>query len=225
MDGILVVDKPQGLTSHDVVDLIRKRFNLKKAGHAGTLDPMATGVLVVLMGNATKSTGSFLNDDKQYEATMTLGAATDTGDAWGRVTVTGDWKGIGAESLRSAFAGFVGAVEQTPPMYSAVKYKGKKLYELARRGRTVKMKPRRVTIRNLEVSSVSLPEVSFVVTCSKGTYIRQLASDIGDLLGCGAHLSRLRRMRSGRFSIKEAVTIDELKQLNRADVEKRLVSL
>ena len=225
MDGILIVDKPQGMTSHDVVDFIRKKFGLKKVGHAGTLDPMATGVLVMLLGKCTKSSNSFLNDDKEYEATMTLGATSDTLDAWGKIEPHSGYGEIRGKDIKDTFAKFLGPIEQTPPSYSAVKFKGKKLYELARKGITVKVEPRRVIIKSLEISKIDKNEISFKVTCSKGTYVRQLSSDIGSALGCGAYLSKLCRTRSGNFRIDEAVKIEELKGFDEVSLKNRLRSL
>lgn len=222
MDGILIVDKPQSLTSHDVVDLIRSKFKLKKVGHAGTLDPMATGVLVVLIGKYTKSSDLFLKDDKEYSATLTLGAASDTGDAWGRIEKSADIEDISREDIEEAFNKFRGEIEQVPPSYSAVKFKGKKLYELARKGINVKLEPRKVSIKKLNIEDISMPEVSFTVICSKGTYIRQLASDIGSSLGCGAHLTKLRRTRSGKFTIDEAISMEELNRVGGVELEKLL---
>ena len=222
MDGILVVDKPQGCTSHDVVDFIRKRFGLKKVGHAGTLDPMATGVLVILIGKHTKSSNSFLSADKEYDATLMLGATSDTGDAWGRVEKLGSPGALGKKEIEETFNKFLGEIEQVPPSYSAVKFKGKKLYELARSGISVKIAPRKVVIKKLEISKIDMPEVSFTVTCSKGTYIRQLSADIGSALGCGAYLSRLRRTRSGRFMLEDAITMERLKSLSPDELKAKL---
>lgn len=222
MDGILIVDKPRGLTSHDVVAFVRKTFGLKKVGHAGTLDPMATGVLVILIGAHTKSAQAFLNDDKEYEGTMLLGGASDTGDAWGKITPSGKAADFDRAGLERVFKKFSGRIEQRPPMYSAVKYKGKKLYELARKGIVVQTKPRTVFINNLEITEVSLPRLSFKVSCSKGTYVRQLCVDIGEVLGSGAYLSALKRTRSGRFNIDQAISMDELRRLNSSELEKRL---
>jgi len=222
MDGILIVDKPQGMTSHDVVNLIRRRFNLKKVGHAGTLDPMATGVLVMLLGKCTKSSSRFIGDDKEYEGTMVLGATSDTGDAWGNITASSGKRDFTDEEIRGTFNKFTGELEQVPPMYSAVKFKGKKLYELARKGLSVEVKPRKVFIKGLEVTDMTLPQISFKAVCSKGTYIRQLCADIGKALGCGAYLSSLRRTRSGEFSIDEALSADELKRSEKTDIEKKL---
>ena len=216
MNGILVVDKPQGCTSHDVVDFIRKKFGFKKVGHAGTLDPMATGVLVVLIGKYTKSSGSFLNADKEYDATLVLGATSDTGDAWGNITPSKPISDPGSKIgvIEEVFRRFLGPIEQIPPAYSAVKFKGKKLYEFARRGIEIKLEPRKIVIKELKIYKIDGQEVSFSAACSKGTYIRQLCVDIGKELGCGAYLSRLRRTRSGDFTISEALSVEELKSFD-----------
>ena len=225
MDGILIVDKPQGCTSHDVVDFIRKKFGFKKVGHAGTLDPMATGLLVILIGKYTKASNTFLNEDKEYDATLVLGATSDTGDAWGNITpskpIPSPGPGIGI--IEDVFGRFLGPIEQAVPFYSAVKFKGKKLYELARIGINVKVEPRKVVIKKLEISKIDMPEISFTVTCSKGTYIRQLSADIGSALGCGAYLSRLRRARSGDFTIGEALSVEELKLFDSERLLRHLV--
>lgn len=222
MDGILIINKPQGMTSHDVVDFVRRKFGLKKVGHAGTLDPMATGVLVTLVGKATKSANDFIKDDKEYEGAFILGGTSDTGDAWGRVAHTGKNFFFEPSEIQEAFKKFLGAIEQTPPAYSAVKVKGKKSYELARKGIKPDLKPRKITINRFELLGMSLPEVSFRVSCSKGTYVRQLCVDIGDHLGCGAYLSKLCRTRSGAFSIAGAVSVNELDGYTAADLAKRL---
>jgi len=218
MDEILVIDKPKGPTSHDIVDIVRKIFRIKKVGHAGTLDPMATGVLVILTGKCTKESNRFLNDDKEYEAELTLGATSDTEDAEGVITASGKSVDIDPITIKKAFSAFLGPIEQTPPAYSAVKHNGKKLYELARKGIFVEKEPRRITIFRLDILEISLPKVRFITACSKGTYIRKLASDIGQSLGCGAYLSALRRTRSGSFTIDQAITLDELTVRSRADL-------
>ena len=225
MDGILVVDKPKGMTSHDVVDFVRRRFGIKKAGHAGTLDPMATGVLVVLIGSLTKSSNLLMSDDKEYEGELTLGAISDTGDAWGKIEDSGRPVNFSSQKIGEVFNDFLGESEQSPPMYSAVKHEGKKLYELARRGISVQVKPRRVFIREIEILNIKLPAISFRVACSKGTYVRQLAVDIGKRLECGAYLSGLKRTRSGRFKISDAVSLDEIRGLRASDLERRLARL
>ena len=219
----MIVDKPQGMTSHDVVDFIRKRFGLKKVGHAGTLDPMATGVLVILIGKYTKSASSFLSDDKEYDAVLMLGATSDTGDAWGRVEKSEVAVTMSEKEIKDTFNKFLGPIEQVPPSYSAVKFKGKKLYELARKGIMVKVAARKIVIKKLEISAINGPEVYFNVACSKGTYIRQLCLDIGKALGCGAHLSKLRRTRSGNFTLSNALTIEELKNFDAQLLENKLV--
>jgi tRNA pseudouridine55 synthase len=222
MDGILAVDKPQGMTSHDVVDFIRKRFGLKKVGHAGTLDPMATGLLIMLIGKATKESNRLMAHDKEYRAEMTLGQSSDTGDAWGKLSASDNTIEVTAKEIEEAFKKFTGEIEQMPPMYSAVKHNGKKLYELARKGISVDVKPRKVTISKLKILSMSLPQIEFDVTCSKGTYIRQLCVDIGESLNCGAHLSRLRRTRSGDFSVDQALALDELARMDSSSLARRL---
>jgi tRNA pseudouridine55 synthase len=223
VDGILIIDKPKAWTSHDVIDFVRGRLGVKKAGHTGTLDPMATGVLVVLLGKYTKSADLFLSDDKEYEATLTLGATSDTGDADGVITPSGRTADISAETIERILDKFRGKIEQATPMYSAAKVNGKRLYQLARKGVTIETKPRAVVIMALEIKNIALPEVSFRVVCSKGTYIRQLAADIGSALGCGAYLSALRRTRSGRFTIDRAVGIDHLMAMSDADLLGRIV--
>ena len=210
-DGVMIVDKPAGWTSHDVVNFIRKRFGAKKVGHAGTLDPLATGVLVILMGKAVKLSAEISGHDKEYQAKMTLGKTTDTQDSSGKIISEKQWDGLTADSVRNAFAGFLGEIEQVPPMVSAIQLNGKRLYDLARQGKEVERKPRKIEIKKIDIMDISLPDVSFSVTCSKGTYIRTLCHDIGEVLGCGGHLSGLRRTRSGNFSIDDAVTIEQLR--------------
>ena len=214
MDGIIVIDKPKGPTSHDIVDIVRRAFHIRKVGHAGTLDPMATGVLVILTGKCTKESGKFSSDDKEYEAELTLGATSDTEDAEGVITNSGKLIDPDPVRIKEVFNAFLGTIEQIPSAYSAVKHKGKKLYELARKGIRVEIEPRRITISRLDIVEITLPKIKFSVTCSKGTYIRKLAADIGERLGCGAYLSALRRTRSGKFTIAEAITVDKLATLS-----------
>jgi len=211
-NGILIVDKPKDLTSHDVVDIVRRVFKTRRVGHAGTLDPIATGVLVVLVGKATKQSNLLSGDDKEYSAVLKLGVATDTGDAYGKVIKTSQLNGLDRGSVESAILSFRGEIEQVPPMFSAVKHKGKSLYKLARKGITVHREPRKVEIKDITAIEVRLPEAGFKVVCSKGTYIRQLCADIGEKLGCGAHMAELRRTRSGNFNISQAVSIEELRR-------------
>ena len=225
MDGVLVVNKESGMTSHDVVDLIRRRFNLKKVGHAGTLDPMATGVLVMLIGTYTKLSGQFMSEEKEYEGSLILGASSDTDDAWGKLTFSGKSTDFTNDEIIAAFKNFLGESEQLPPMYSSVKVNGKKLYELARKGLTATVQPRKISIKDIEVTKISLPEVFFKVTCSKGTYVRALCADIGKNLGCSAHMGQLKRTRSGKFTIDKAIPMDELRRMKADDLEKVLVTI
>jgi tRNA pseudouridine55 synthase len=221
VNGILVVDKAGGMTSHDVVAMVRKRFAFKKVGHAGTLDPAATGVLVLLIGRATKLSSRFINDDKEYAATMRLGERTDSGDAEGGIISRSGYD-LPEERVREAVHAFKGVIEQVPPMVSAKKVRGKKLYEMARRGITVRREPVKVEIREIEVIGIRLPDVEFRVTCSKGTYIRQLADDIGQELGCGAHLTALRRLRSGDFTLEKAVPAERLRTMEREELDESI---
>jgi len=208
-DGIVLIDKPEGMTSHDVVSFIRKRFGFKKVGHAGTLDPMATGLLIILLEGFTKESIRFSNYDKEYEATLKLGVTTDTADRKGRVTETENIQSGQRDPhlINEVFKRFEGEISQVPPMYSAKKINGKKLYELARKGKTLKREPRKVIIKDIKVLDISLPLVTFYVKCSKGTYIRQLAHDIGKQIGCGAHLVLLRRTKIGPFSVSNALEL------------------
>jgi tRNA pseudouridine55 synthase len=223
--GILVVDKPAGVTSHDVVDAVRRRFGWRKVGHAGTLDPLATGVLVLLVGAATREQERFLNDDKEYRGRMRLGVETDSHDADGAVTATHEGP-IDASRARveEAFSRFRGEIRQVPPMVSAVKHRGKPLYKYARKGQEVEREARPVTIRALEVLAVEGHEVDFSLRCSKGTYVRTLAHDVGRALGCGAHLRALRRTRSGPFRVEDAVALDALLASSPGEAVERLVS-
>lgn len=223
MDGILVVNKPREMTSHDVVAIVRRRFGIKKVGHAGTLDPMATGVLVLLIGSCTKLSNSIIVDEKEYEATLTLGATSDTGDAWGSLAPTGKEVSFSEVEIRSAFDRFTGEISQVPPMYSAVKVNGRKLYELARKGVTVAVEPRKVHVKRLDITRIALPDVDFKLTCSKGTYVRQLCVDIGDALGCGGYMSALERTRSGAYTLKEAISVEEIRKIDASDLAGRLI--
>ena len=224
MKGILIVDKPLDWTSHDVVNFIRKRFRIKKVGHCGTLDPIGTGVLVILVGKATKWASRFLGEDKEYQVTLTLGVTTDTADAQGKVISQDKNTDFSGEQIEKVFKQFLGEIEQIPPMVSALRYKGKRLYQLAREGKEVPREPRKIHIHKLKITSIDLPRISFEVCSSKGTYVRTLCEDIGNVLGCGAHLSALRRMKSGSFSLEKSVTIDKLKQISRLELEDYLIA-
>ncbi len=212
MDGIANINKPPGLTSHDVVARVRRITGQKKVGHAGTLDPLATGVLPVVLGKATRLVEYLADADKAYRATVVLGATSDTYDREGTITPT---LGAVMPSLREvedALATFRGEIEQLPPMYSAIKVGGKKLYELARSGTEIKREPRRVTIHTLELEAYEPPTVHIFVECSKGTYIRSLAYDLGAALGTGAYMNELVRTRHGPFTIECAITLEELEK-------------
>ncbi len=211
--GILPVDKPAEWTSFDVVNFVRARFNIPKVGHCGTLDPAATGLLVLVLGDFTKYSGKLSGEDKVYEGTLRLGVETDSGDLDGSVTATREVN-VTEEQLRETMATFTGEQMQTPPMVSAVKVGGQKLYELARKGVEIEREPRPIVIHELRIDRVALPECDFTLHCSKGTYVRTLCSDIGEKLGCGGVLAGLRRIRSGKFSIDQAVTVEELKAMD-----------
>jgi len=211
MPGFLLIDKPAGITSHDVVDRIRRITGIRTVGHGGTLDPFATGLLLVGVGReATKLLGEIVGVDKSYVGTLVFGATTDTQDGTGRMTPTVDWKvPTGAEVL-AAVRKFVGPQKQIPPMYSAKKIGGQKLYDLARAGKTVERAPCDIVIHGIDPVTYVPPRFSFGVRCTAGTYIRTLAHDIGQVLGCGAYLESLRRTAIGYYSIRDAVKLDEL---------------
>jgi tRNA pseudouridine55 synthase len=209
-EGLLIIDKPSGMTSHDVVDAVRRRFKMKRVGHSGTLDPVATGVLVVLLGKATKLFSQFVHFDKTYEATLRLGVVTSTGDAEGKILKQTDPAQVQPQEVRRVFDTFIGARQQVPPMVSALKHKGRRLYDLARRGIEVERAARPIKIFELFVTRLELPEVDFTVRCSKGTYVRRLGEEIGEALGVGGFISRIRRVTLGPFHIKDAVSLDAL---------------
>ncbi len=213
MDGIINVNKPLGITSHDVVYRLRKILGIKKIGHTGTLDPDAKGVLPMCIGRGTKLAEELTAKEKQYLAELTLGIVTDTQDISGEVLERHEVS-LSEEEIREAIMSFVGDIEQIPPMYSAIKVDGKKLYELAREGKTVELAPRPVTIFEINIQRVDMAEnkVSFLVDCSKGTYIRTLCHDIGKKLGCGGVMSALKRTRSGDFKIENAFTLEEIEE-------------
>jgi tRNA pseudouridine55 synthase len=208
LSGIFSIDKPAGMTSHDVVQRVRRASGEQRVGHAGTLDPMATGVLLVCVGKATRVTEYLMEHAKRYRAEITLGVTTDTLDTQGETIATADAGHISRDEVETALGAFRGKIEQIPPMYSAVKRQGKKLYELAREGITVEREARTVEITRLEIIAWEPPRVTIDVECSKGTYIRALARDLGAALGVGGHLSRLIRTASGRFTVAEASALD-----------------
>jgi tRNA pseudouridine55 synthase len=211
-DGILNLDKPRGLTSHDVVDRVRELTGVRRVGHAGTLDPLATGVLLVCIGQATRVSEYLMAGQKVYRARVRLGISTDTYDAEGRVVASVDPVEVDRAQVEAALARFRGVIEQVPPMYSALKREGEPLHALARRGVEVEREPRRVEISRLALTAWEPPECTLEVTCSPGTYVRALAHDLGQALGCGAHLAGLTRLASGEFRLEDAVTLDAFAQ-------------
>jgi tRNA pseudouridine55 synthase len=224
-DGALLVDKPVGLTSHDVVDRIRRRFGFKKVGHCGTLDPAATGLLVIMLERGTKLQNQFMSADKTYEGTMLLGVSTDSQDSDGAVIAEKPVPPLTGDDIENVFTKFRGDIQQVPPMVSAVKHQGTPLYKLARKGKTVEREPRLVHIYDLRLLKLDLPRVQFGVTCTKGTYVRTLCADIGDALGCGAHLADLRRTRSGDFDVKDAHPLEKLLNLSRQQLQPLIIPI
>jgi len=217
MDGLLIVDKPEGITSLDVVRRIKHRFGLRKAGHIGTLDPFATGVLPIAVNEGTKLVPFLEEGPKEYEATLKLGEETTTDDCTGQVVLKQEWKDIKPEAVEPLLRTFLGKIHQTPPMFSAVKMQGVPLYRLARKGIEVERKQREVEIYQIQMEGMELPFVRLRVSCSKGTYIRALGRDIGRKAGCGAHLVRLRRIRSGPFSLGQAISWERITNLAAPD--------
>lgn len=224
-DGVLLVDKPPRLTSHDVVDRIRRQFGFHKVGHCGTLDPLATGLLVIVLERATKLQQRLMADDKTYEGTLKLGVTTDSQDADGEIIAEKPVPPIGAAELEAVLAKFTGDIQQIPPMISAKKLQGVPLYKLARKGKTVEREPRTVHIYDFRLLKFGSPYATFRLTCTKGTYVRTLCHDIGESLGCGAHLASLRRIRSGRFDIQDARPLDELLRLTRQQLPPFIIPL
>ena len=225
LDGVLIVDKAPGMTSHDVVAIVRRALNTKKIGHCGTLDPLATGLLIVVIGRGTKIQDLLMSEDKEYVGTLKLGETTDSQDADGQVVETKPVPELSRERIDAAFAKFDGDFYQMPPMVSAIKMDGVPLYKLARQGKTVEREPRFVHIFAHEIKNVALPEIEFRVVCSKGFYVRTYAFDIGNDLGCGAHLKALRRTKSGKFNLDHAVTIEDLKTKPAAEIAAKILSL
>lgn len=217
MNGFLVIDKPAGITSHDVVDRVRRILGIRKVGHLGTLDPLGVGVLVLAVGKATKAVRYFVDDDKEYTTTVRLGVITDTQDLDGTVLEEREVS-VTAEEFERALDRFRGDIEQIPPMVSAKKVGGKRLYKLHRQGIEVEREPKPVHIYQIDLRDFSPPEVKFHVRCSKGTYVRTLCADIGEVLGCGGAMAWLRRTKSGFFSIEGAVTLEALEKMSTEEV-------
>jgi tRNA pseudouridine55 synthase len=224
-DGVLLVDKAPGMTSHDVVAIVRRRLQMKKVGHCGTLDPIATGLLLLTLGRGTKIQDLLMSEDKEYSGTMILGVSTDTQDSAGNVLEERAVPKLDEATIRAAFEKYAGDFYQMPPMVSAIKQGGVPLYKLARQGKTVEREPRLVHVYRYSIDRITLPEIDFTVVCSKGFYVRTYAHDIGEALGCGAHLKNLRRTKSGRFSVAGAITVEELKSAEPVDILPRILTL
>ncbi|SJM90525.1 tRNA pseudouridine synthase [Crenothrix polyspora] len=222
--GIILLDKRLGVSSNKALQEVRRLFNANKAGHTGSLDPLATGLLPLCFGEATKVSGMMLDDDKRYQVLIQLGVMTDTGDLEGEVIATKPVPELTLVDITACLAKFTGAIDQVPPMYSALKQNGKKLYELARAGITVERKARRITIYDIKLLAFSDDELSLEVSCSKGTYIRSLAEDIGHDLGCGGTVKALRRLQAGQFSLDDAYTIEQLTAMSATELSDCLIA-
>ncbi len=209
-EGVLIINKPMGLTSHDVVQHVRRKFRMQQVGHAGTLDPLATGVLVVLLGRSTKLFNQFVGMDKAYRATLVLGTATDSADIQGKVLARLPYGHITRGQVEEVFERSARETEQVPPMVSAVKVQGKKLYQMARKGIVIERQARPIKIHSLELTEFAAPHVKFYLECSKGTYVRQLAEDAGNKLGCGACITQIERTKVGPFTIEDSVNLEDI---------------
>jgi tRNA pseudouridine55 synthase len=224
-DGVLLVDKAEGMTSHDVVALLRRKLQVRKVGHCGTLDPIATGLLLITVGRGTKVQDLLMSEDKEYVGTFVLGVTTDTQDRQGEVIQQRPVPALDETQIRAAFEKFRGDFYQLPPMVSAKKHGGVPLYKLARQGKVVEREPRLVHVYRYTIDRIGLPEIDFSVLCSKGFYVRTYAHDIGETLGCGAHLKSLRRTKSGRFDVANAISVAQIKDAPREEISNRLLSL
>ncbi len=224
-DGVLLVDKAEGMTSHDVVALIRRKLEMKKVGHCGTLDPIATGLLLLTLGRGTKIQDLLMSEDKKYAGALALGITTSTQDRQGEVIDQRPVPALDENQVRAAFEKFCGDFYQMPPMVSAIKHGGVPLYKLARQGKVVEREPRLVHVYRYTVDRIALPEIDFSVVCSKGFYVRTYVHDIGETLGCGAHLKSLRRTKSGRFGVDRAISVTEIKNASREEILKRILTL
>ena len=223
LDGILLVDKPRDHTSHDVIARLRGKLRMKRIGHAGTLDPMATGLLVVLVGKATAVSQYLISLDKEYTGTLKLGETTNSQDADGEVVLTRPVPPLTLEIVQAAVKTMMGDQYQTPPMFSAIKIDGVPLYKLARKGEEIVREPRFIRVNEWEITRFAPPEIDFRVRCTKGTYIRTLAHDLGEKLGCGAHLTALRRTATDKLTLEKALTLDQINALTLPELEKVLL--
>ncbi len=223
LDGVLLVDKPSEHTSHDVIARLRGMLRTKKIGHAGTLDPMATGLLIVLVGKATRVSQFMISLDKEYEGTIELGKTTDSQDKEGEVMETRPVPVLTEEDIRTAIKGFLGDQYQMPPMFSAIKIGGVPLYKKARKGEDVEREPRFIRVMSWDLLAFQSPVITFRLRCSKGTYVRTLAHDLGNKLGCGAHLSSLRRTATDRFNVSQALTLEQIEKLSLPEIQRKLI--
>src|SRR5437016_4869464 len=222
-DGALLIDKPSGPTSHDVVDAIRRQFGIKKVGHCGTLDPNATGLLIIVLGRGTKLSEKLMSDDKIYEGTMKFGETTDSYDADGELVASLPVPPLTLEQLNEAAGPFIGDLMQIPPMVSAVKKAGVPLYKLARKGIEVEREPRLIHIYKFQFSKYEEPMAHFALACTKGTYVRSITHELGQKIGCGAHLATLRRVASGKFNVAQAIPLDDILKLTPRELETRVM--
>ncbi|MBI5771695.1 MAG: tRNA pseudouridine(55) synthase TruB [Verrucomicrobia bacterium] len=223
LDGILLVDKPTDHTSHDVVARLRGKLKMKRIGHAGTLDPMATGLLIILVGKATSASQYLMSLDKEYEGTVEFGKVTNTQDAEGEIMETRPVPPLTEADVRAAIQGFLGDQYQTPPMFSAVKIDGVPLYKSARKGEEVEREPRFIRVASWDITGFAPPRFDFRLRCTKGTYVRTLAHDLGQKIGCGAHLAGLRRTATEKFSLRDALTMEQIQALSLPEIEQRLI--
>lgn len=223
LEGILLIDKPSDHTSHDVVARVRRKLGMKRIGHAGTLDPMATGLLIILVGKATSASQFLISLDKEYEGTIKLGVVTNSQDAEGEILETRPVPPLTEDEVKAAIQTFLGDQYQTPPMFSAIKIDGVPLYKSARKGEEVEREPRFIRVMSWDLLRCAPPELDFRLRCSKGTYVRTLAHDLGAKLGCGAHLSALRRTATHAFRLEQALTIDQFEAMPRADIAAKLI--
>jgi tRNA pseudouridine55 synthase len=224
LEGVLLIDKPIGCTSHDVVDRVRRKLGIRQVGHAGTLDPLATGLLILLIGKATKLSQYLISLDKTYEGTLKLGETTDTYDREGSVLVTMPVPSITEADLKVEMQSFVKDQYQLPPMFSAKKVGGTPLYKMARKGLVIEREPRFISIYEFQLTQLELPYISFLLRCSKGTYVRTVAHDLGAKIGCGAHLTNLRRTTSGKFQLEQALTLEAFEQGSLSFIKSHLIS-
>jgi len=223
MEGVLLVDKPRDHTSHDVIARLRGKLRMRRIGHAGTLDPMATGLLIVLIGKATRASQFLISLDKEYEGSIQLGKVTDSQDADGNLMETRPVPDLDAGAVKAAMQGFLGDQYQTPPMYSAIKIDGVPLYKRARKGEEVEREPRFIRVMSWDLLGFESPRIDFRLRCTKGTYVRTLAHDLGQKLGCGAHLSALRRTATDRFLVSQALTMEQIEALPLPEIDRRLI--